>query len=87
MMGGGKAGAAVAPTVAMDASQYLAGATVTYTGSGWTGCSSVQVDVFGPAGSTIATGLTPTASGTFTGTSTAGSTLTTYPVYPLALSM
>jgi hypothetical protein len=80
MVGANTAGAETAPTVAMDATQYLAGATVTYTGSGWTGCTSVQVEVFGPGGSTIATGIAPTASGTFTGTFTAGSTLTTYTV-------
>jgi hypothetical protein len=74
------ASAQATPAVTTDAAQYLAGTTVTYTGTGWTGCTSIELDVFGPGGSTAATGITPTAGGSFTGTFTAGTTLTTYTI-------
>jgi hypothetical protein len=75
---GSSAGAQAAPTIATDAPQYLPSTTVTYTGTGYTGCASIQVDVFGPGGHTVATGITPSATGSFTGTFTAGTVLTTY---------
>jgi hypothetical protein len=78
--GASGAGAQAAPAVTTDAPQYLAGTTVTYNGTGWTGCTSIELDVFGPGGSTAATGITPTAGGAFTGTFTAGTTLTTYTI-------
>jgi hypothetical protein len=56
------------PTITTDAPTYAAGATVTYTGTAWNNCTNVKIDVFGPGGSTIATGITPDAAGAFTGT-------------------
>ena len=55
-----------------DALSYAMGATITYTGAGWTGCTSVKVDLFGPGGFTVATGIMP-VNGFFTGTFTAPS--------------
>jgi hypothetical protein len=55
------------PTLTTDATSYAGGATVTYTGTGWNGCTSIKIDLFGPGGSTIATGITP-VNGSFTGT-------------------
>jgi hypothetical protein len=69
---------APAPAITTDAPQYLPGTTVTYTGTGFQGCSNIKVDVAGPGGSTVATGVTPDASGTFHGTFTALPTVTTY---------
>src|SRR5262249_58596481 len=60
-----------APAITTDAAQYATGATVTYTGTGWTGCANIKLDVFGPGGSTVATGITPAGDGTFSGTFTA----------------
>jgi hypothetical protein len=62
------------PLLTTDAASYLPGATVTYTGNNWpAACTSVNLDVIGPGGSTVATGVTPT-SGTFTGTFAAPTT-------------
>jgi hypothetical protein len=62
------------PLLTTDAASYLPGGTVTYTGNNWpAACTSINLDVIGPGGSTVATGVAPT-SGTFTGTFTAPTT-------------
>jgi hypothetical protein len=66
----GNAGAQVTPSITTDAGQYFSGETVTYTGSNWTGCNVLNIDLFGPSGFTVATGVTP-VNGSFTGTFTA----------------
>jgi hypothetical protein len=55
-----------------DARTYAPGATVTYVGKGWNGCTSVKIDLYGPGGFTVATGIMP-VDGFFTGTFTAPS--------------
>jgi hypothetical protein len=57
---------ALLPTITTDATTYMHGATVTYTGTGWTGCTSIKIDLFGPGGFTVATGVTP-VNGSFSG--------------------
>jgi hypothetical protein len=59
------------PTITTNALTYTTGATVTYTGTAWNGCTLVKIDVFGQGGFTVANNVTPTAGG-FTGTFTAG---------------
>jgi hypothetical protein len=63
------AGSTPAPTRALttDAPSYAAGATVTFNGTGWTGCTSINVALVGPLGSVVATGLTPDGTGAITG--------------------
>jgi len=51
--------------------------SITYTATGWTGCDQVRVNIFGPGGSTVATGITP-VNGSFSGTSAAPNTIATY---------
>ena len=51
---------AVAASIETDAVEYETGAEVTYTGTGWSGCESVRLDLFGPAGLPVATDLMPT---------------------------
>jgi hypothetical protein len=59
------------PTITTDAATYAAGATVTYTGTGWNNCTNLKIDLFGPGGFTLATDVMPDAAGAFTGTFTA----------------
>lgn len=54
------------PLVRTGAATYEAGADATFEGTGWTGCTGIAVDVFGPEGASVGTGLTPTA-GAITG--------------------
>jgi hypothetical protein len=56
------------PALVTDAATYKALNTVTYHGTGWTGCTAIKLDLIGPGGSVIAPSLTPDADGTFTGT-------------------
>jgi hypothetical protein len=63
------------PVLATNAASYAPGATVTYTGTNWNGCTAVKVDLF--PGATIATGITPVG-GSFTGTLTAPATAGEY---------
>jgi hypothetical protein len=59
------------PLLTTNAAQYAPGATVTFTGRNWpASCTAIKVDVFGPSGVTVATGITP-VNGSFTGTFTA----------------
>jgi hypothetical protein len=51
---------AVAASIETDAIEYATGAEVTYTGTGWSGCESVRLDLFGPAGAPVDMDLTPT---------------------------
>src|SRR6476469_1987760 len=76
-VGTATAGAQTAPSLTTDAPQYLPGTTVTFTGTGYTGCTNINVNVFGPGGGTVATGITP-VNGSFTGTFTAGTVLGPY---------
>ena len=61
---------ALLPELTTDGLSYSPGATVTYTGTGWNGCTSIKVNLFGPGGFTVATNITPVA-GQFTGSFTA----------------
>jgi hypothetical protein len=64
----GPAGQA-APNLTTNTLTYAPGATVTYAGVNWTGCTSVKLDTFGQGGFTVASGISPaTPGGTFTGT-------------------
>jgi hypothetical protein len=56
------------PTLTTDTLTYAPGATVTYAGVNWTNCTNVKLDTFGQGGFTVASGITPAAAGTFTGT-------------------
>jgi hypothetical protein len=58
---------ALLPELTTDGLSYSPGATVTYTGTGWNGCTSITVDLFGPGGFTVASGIMP-ANGSFAGT-------------------
>jgi Collagen triple helix repeat (20 copies) len=60
------------PTITTDADTYAQGATVTYSGAGWSNCTNVKIDAVGPGGFTVATNVTPVA-GAFSGTFTAPS--------------
>jgi hypothetical protein len=67
------------PTLSTDATQYVSGSTVTYTGTGWQGCDSIRVNTF--PGLTIATGISP-VNGSFSGTFTAAA-----PVIPFTVEV
>jgi hypothetical protein len=57
------------PAITTDASSYnTPGMMARYTGTGWIGCSDIQLDLFGPFGYTPAAGITPAPDGSFSGT-------------------
>jgi hypothetical protein len=64
------------PAVTTGAAQYAAGATVTYSGTGWNGCSDMRVDLVGLPGFTIAAHFAAAADGTFSGTFAAPTPIT-----------
>jgi hypothetical protein len=61
------------PSLDTTAGRYAQGATVTYTGAGWSGCTKIKIDAIGPGGFTVATGVTPRSGGAIHGTFTAPS--------------
>jgi hypothetical protein len=65
----------IAPTRAIqtDASTYTAGATVTVDGTGWTGCTNIQLQTVQGANPPVDVGspITPAGNGSFTTTFTA----------------
>ena len=68
----------VTPSITTNATEYHPGDPVTYTGTGWTGCDSLRVNLFGSGGFTVATGITPAADGSFSGTFTAPNFIDNY---------
>jgi hypothetical protein len=54
----------VPKAVATDADTYVAGDPVTVTGTGWTGCTAIELTIDGVV-APVATGITPAADGTF----------------------
>lgn len=65
------------PVLTTDASTYLPGGSVTYTGSNWDGCTGIRIDLFGPGGVAITTGVSPT-NGSFSSNLTAPTTAGMY---------
>ena len=58
------------PEITTNTPTYAPGATVTYAGVNWTNCTNVKLDTFGQGGFTVASGIAPSAQGTFTATFT-----------------
>jgi LPXTG-motif cell wall-anchored protein len=76
-VGTATAGAQTAPSLTTDAPQYLPGATITVTGTGYPAqCTAVNLNTF--PGFTVVTDIAPDANGGFTATFTAPTTLGSY---------